>query len=148
VSALRFRQLHSKRKISLALLGLLLLPCLTALAEDNFGAEWQPKPLVDTSAPAPVAPQSPAFTSQGVPVTPPAQPELEAKLKPVEPFIREIETRLTLKPKPGVTLVQRLNTLQTVLFGAQKYQDAGELITKLAEVFPEEAKKASRGANL
>jgi len=32
--------------------------------------------------------------------------------------------------------------IQAVLFGTQKYQDAGQLITKLTEVFPEEAKKA------
>jgi hypothetical protein len=139
VSALRFGNPQSKPLISLLVLSSMLLPAYTALADDGFGGDWQAKPLVDNSAPAVVTPQ-PQVTSS--PTAPVVQPDLEAKLKPVEPFILEVENRLTLKTKPGVTIVQRLNTLQTVLFGAQKYQDAGELIAKLAEIFPQEAQKA------
>jgi len=129
----------SQRIISLGLLGGLLLPALQAWAGDDFAANWQPKPLVDTSVPHTPAQ---AKASDALPAPTVVQPDLEAKLKPVEPFVKEVENRLTLTPKPGVTLVQRLNTLQTVLFGAQQYQDAGQLITRLTEIFPQEAQKA------
>lgn len=138
---MRFRQPHCKRAISLSLLAFLgLLWTQPVLAGSDFGAGWQPKPLTDTNAPAPVKTQ--AQPSSAKPAQPPVQPDLEARLKPVEPFVKEVENRLTLTPKPGATMVQRLNDLQAVLFGAQQYQDAGQLITKLAEIFPQEAQKA------
>ena len=132
-------KIHGKRLISQAVLAGLLFPWTVALAGDDFAGNWQPKPLVDNSAPAPVKAQSPAATTQA---PPPAQPELEARLKPLEPFVKEIENRLTITPQAGSGLVLRLNTIQTVLFGGPQYQDAGQLITKLTEVFPDEAKKA------
>jgi hypothetical protein len=124
------------------ILGLLLNSTAIAMAGNDFGADWQPRPLVDTS----IKPTTPAQT-QAISSKPPvpAQPELEAKLKPAEPFIQDVEARLYIKPKPGATLVSRLDTLQTVLFGARQYQDASELLGKLAEIFPQEAAKAQAG---
>lgn len=105
-----------------------------ALAEDF---SWQPKPLVDTSKPVVHMPDA-------VPAQPqaPSQPEIEARLKPAEPFIADVESKLYIKPKTGSTLVSRLNTLQNVLFGEQKYKDAGQLLSKLADLYPQEAAKA------
>jgi hypothetical protein len=121
----------------------LLCPWATALAGDDFaGADWQPRPLVDYNAPASTPAQPQAAAPKATPAAPPIQPDLEARLKPVEPFVKEIENRLLIKPKTATGLVNRLNNLQTVLFGAQQYNDAGQLITKLSEIFPEEAKKA------
>lgn len=108
-------------------------------AENHFGDGWQARPLLDTTKPVmAAAPESKQ--------TPPApQADVEAILKPAEPFIASIETKLTLPPKPGTPLLQRLNTLQAVLWGGPRYQDAGELLAKLADMFPQEAAQAHAG---
>ena len=137
------RQRTLKQLISLSLIGLMGLPSIAVWAEDAVGADWQPRPLVDNSLPAVTPTTMPATSASPKPAPAvAAQPELEARLKPAEPFVQEVENRLSLKPKPGATMVQRLNSLQTVLFGEPTYQDAGALITKLAEIFPQEAQKA------
>lgn len=104
-------------------------------AEQPFSSSWTPKPLVDTSVPA--VPK--AVASKPAPVI---QPDAEAMLKPAEPFIAGVEKQLYVQIASGATLVQRLNHLQSVLFGAPKYQDAGQLLAKLAELFPQEAARA------
>jgi hypothetical protein len=132
-----------KPLISQVLVATMLCPWATALAGDDFiGADWKPRPLVDYNAPAPATAQPSATAEKVTPTAAPVQPDLEARLKPVEPFIKEIESRLSITPKANTGLVNRLNNLQTVLFGTQQYNDAGQLITKLSEIFPEEAKKA------
>lgn len=122
--------------------GLSLQLVLPVLAADDFGADWQAKPLIDNTAKPQALPSQPAAK----PVTQAAQPkpdaELEAKLKPAEPFISSVEKQLAIKPKAGDSLVNRLDTLQNVLYGESKYQDAGELLAQLASVFPNEAAKA------
>lgn len=138
------RILHSQLISSALVLGLLSTQAQWAFGGSDFGANWQAKPLVDTSVTRqPVAESKPTPTK---PVTP-AQPELEARLKPAEPFIKDVEARLTISPTTGSPLVQRLNNLQSILFGEQKYQDAGELLAKLAEMFPQEAAKANAELN-
>lgn len=128
----------------LTLLSLLLNPAIVALAGNDFGGDWEPRPLVDTTIkPTAPTPTQTAFAKPPVP----AQPELEAKLKPAEPFIHDVEEKLYIKPKAGTSLVSRLDTLQTVLFGEAKYQDANELLSKLAEIFQKEAAKAQVGLN-
>ncbi len=122
-----------------------LLPCW---ASSDFAADWQPKPLIDHSAP------SPSATGTGPSITPPAavektaspsaeQAALNEKLKPAEPFISSVEKQLVVTPKAGASLVQRLNTLQTVLYGESRFQDAGELLSELARLFPTQAAKAA-----
>ncbi len=142
-SIFSFRYCTLKQLISLSLMALMGLPSAAVWAEDAVGVDWQPRPLVDNSVP-PAAPTTAPATSASLKSAPAvaAQPELETRLKPAEPFVQEVENRLSLKPKPGATMVQRLNSLQTVLFGEPTYQDAGALIAKLAEVFPQEAQKA------
>jgi hypothetical protein len=111
---------------------LILAPGFADAAQ--FNNNWTPKPLVDTN---------PVAKPVAVPVQPPAiRPDAEALLKPAEPFIASVEKQLYIQPTGGITLVQRLNHLQTVLFGTTKYQDAGQLLNKLAEVFPQEAAQA------
>jgi hypothetical protein len=111
---------------------LILAPGYAEAAQ--FNNNWTPKPLVDTN---PVA--KPVAT----PVQPPAiRPDAEALLKPAEPFIGSVEKQLYIQPTSGTTLVQRLNHLQSVLFGTAKYQDAGQLLNKLAEIYPQEAAQA------
>jgi hypothetical protein len=114
------------------------------MADSDYNMDWQPKPLVDTSKP-PISNPTNLEAAKKPPV--PGQPDLEAKLKPAEPFIHDVESKLSIQPKPGVTLVERLNNLQTVLFGTTQYQDARELLSKLAEIFPQEAAKAQASLN-
>lgn len=129
---------------ALLMLAFLGSPAPFAMADSDYSMDWQPKPLVDTSKPA--IEKQDSLTTPGTPPVP-GQPDLEAKLKPAEPFIQDVESKLSIKAKPGVTLVERLNNLQTVLFGEAKYQDARELLSKLAEIFPQEAAKAQDGLN-
>lgn len=126
------------------IMGLLAGPMELALAGSDFGANWKATPLVDTSITPPVVA---APKIQSVKPAPPAQPELEARLKPAEPFIKDVEAKLLMTPTTGSPLVQRLDNLQMVLFGEQKYQDAGQLLAKLAEIFPQEAAKANAELN-
>lgn len=149
------------RKTSTQLLAFTLTACLAfqqailvAMADSTFGSDWKPTPLVDTSAPAISKPaeakpgtsvaSSSASASAAAAKT---QLELETKLKPAEPFMKDVESKLNVKPPAGTPLVQRLNTIQMVLFGEPKYQDAGELLAKLAELFPQEAAKANAELN-
>lgn len=117
-----------------------LAPCW---ASSDFAADWKAKPLIDHSAPAVTAPSAtPSPTSKAA--SPSAeQAALEAKLKPAEPFISSVEKQLLITPKSGTSLIQRLNTLQTVLYGEPRFQDAGELLAELARLFPTEAAKAA-----
>jgi hypothetical protein len=120
------------------ILGAMLSGPAMAASNNDFGSGWIPKPLVDPNA---------SVTQPGKPVAAadaagPADAELEKSLKPAEPFIRDVESKLLIRPKSGVSLVSRLNTVQTVLFGEAKYKDAGEVLAKMAELFPQEAAKA------
>lgn len=136
--------------ISLSItLGLSLQLFAPALAADDFAANWEARPLVDHSKqPAVTTPSSTPATGTK-PDTPKVdQAALEAKLKPAEPFIASVEKKLLITPKTGNSLVDRLNTLQTVLYGGQKYQDAGQLLAQLATVFPAEATKAQADLNV
>jgi hypothetical protein len=125
-----------------AILGALFSSPAMAASSSDFGSGWIPKPLVDPNA---------STVQQSKPVAGPsassvADAELEKALKPAEPFIRDVEGKLlinpTTGPKSGASLVSRLNTIQTVLFGEAKYKDAGEVLAKIAELFPQEAAKA------
>ncbi len=125
-----------------------------AMADSTFGADWKPTPLVDTSAPsASKQPEGKASSPAKPGVSSASQAEaaqqklLETRLKPAEPFMKDVESKLYLKPPQDASLVQRLNTIQAVLFGEPKYQDAGELLAKLAELFPQEAAKANAELN-
>ena len=132
-----------KQTIALSITaGFSLQMAVPVMASEAFGTNWQAKPLVDHSA-APKATSTPA-TAKPAASTPAPKPdaELEAKLKPAEPFIASIEKQMALQPKPGEALVNRLDSLQNVLFGESKYQDAGELLAQLASIFPAEAAKA------
>ncbi|MCE3235347.1 MAG: hypothetical protein K0Q50_1527 [Vampirovibrio sp.] len=131
--------------ISLSLmLGLFCPQAEWAYAASDFGANWKATPLVDTSiVKQPVAENK----QQPANPFPPVQPELETRLKPAEPFIKDVETKLFITPAASSPLVQRLNNLQNVLFGESKYDDAGELLAKLAEMFPKEAAKANAELN-
>lgn len=117
-----------------------LAPCWAA---SDFAADWQAKPLIDTSAPAVIAPvATPPAANQ--PASPSAeQAALEEKLKPAEPFISSVEKQLLITPKAGSPLTQRLNALQDVLYGEPKFQDAGELLGDMARLFPSQAAKAA-----
>lgn len=129
-------------------LGLSLQLIAPALAADDFAANWEARPLVDHSKQPPVTAPSPTPATGTKPATPKVdQAALEARLKPAEPFITSVEKKLLITPKAGSSLVDRLNTLQTVLYGGQKYQDAGELLAQLATVFPAEAAKAQADLN-
>ncbi len=121
----------------------LMAPTL-ALAAEPFAAGWEAKPLVDSTAPNGVTPVAPAGQSAnaGTPTDPPQAPRLEEVLKPAVPFIESVEAKLYLAPKKDELLAERLNNIQTVLFGEVKYHDAGELLAKMAELFPQEAAKA------
>ena len=149
-------------KTSTQLLAYALTACLTinpaamlvAMADSTFGADWKPTPLVDTNAPSPSKQPDSKESSPAKPgVSGASQAEaaqqklLETRLKPAEPFIKDVESKLYLKPPQDASLVQRLNTIQAVLFGEPKYQDAGELLAKLAELFPQEAAKANAELN-
>jgi hypothetical protein len=140
--------LHSfgKNRIQSAMavlvLTLLLAQPLTVAvwADSTFGNNWTPRPLVDT-AQSPATPAKSTTTTPAQP-TPSVSVEQEARLKPYELFISDVEKQLSLQPKAGTSLVNRLNGIQTVLFAGPQYQDAGQLIGKLAELFPKEAAKA------
>jgi hypothetical protein len=136
------QRLHCSKLFAAILLSVCVwhLTC-PAWAIDDFSSGWEPKPLVDTSAPAnkpAVAPTQPQASKP----TGPSSEEIEKRLKPAEPFIQDVETRLSIKPKSGDLLAQRLSRLQMVLFGEPKYDDAGQLLAKLSEMFPQEAAKA------
>lgn len=109
-------------------------------------ADWQPRPLVDTTPKPAVAEQAPQAAAEAQPAAA-AKPDVEKMLKPAEPFIADVEKNLYLSPKAGDTLVNRLDKLQMVLYGERKYQDAGELLAKLAEIYPQEAAKAQAELN-
>jgi hypothetical protein len=135
---------HSVQKVLALLinLGLGLQWAPPVLAVDTFADNWQARPLIDNT----IKPQA---ASKGIkPETAKASASqmdlaiLEAQLKPAEPFIASIEKNLLLSPKKGALLTERLSTLQTVLYGEPKYQDAGKLLAELATVFPAEAAKA------
>ncbi|WP_303673423.1 hypothetical protein [Vampirovibrio chlorellavorus] len=124
-----------------------LVPCW---ASSDFAADWQAKPLIDHSAPAVKAPTttpSPASSASKTASSSAEQAALQAaleeKLKPAEPFISSVEKQLLIAPKAGSPLIQRLNTLQAVLYGEPRFQDAGELLGELARLFPAEAAKAA-----
>ncbi len=133
-------QSHKQYAVFSLILGLLIQGASPVFSEQ---VDWQAKPLVDNSL-------KPLTETVSKPVAAKAEPDpsiaeqakLEAQLKPAEPFIASVEKQLTLKPKAGSSLIGRLNHLQSVLFGEQKYQDAGELLGQLATLFPAEAAKA------
>ncbi|WP_373531967.1 hypothetical protein [Vampirovibrio sp.] len=138
--------LHPFANKTLALslgLGLCIQGMAPVWAVDDFATQWQARPLVDNT----VQPQAPAQASPAKAAQPAATPQadlaaLEAQLKPAEPFIASVEKNLLINPKQGAFLTDRLTELQTVLYGEQKYQDAGELLAEMAKVFPAEATKA------
>jgi hypothetical protein len=125
-------------------LALMMYPFLCAWSASDFGGDWQPYPLVDTAKKSSDAAVilSALTDRQAQTALQADQARQEAKLKPYEPFIQGVETELSLKSKADISLVQRLNTIQAVLFGGPQYQDAGELLAKLADVFPKQAAKA------
>jgi hypothetical protein len=120
------------------MLGALLSGPAMAASDNGFGSGWTPKPLVDPNAPASL-PSKPVADSSAASAV---DTELENALKPAEPFIRDVENKLLINPRTGASLASRLNTMQTVLFGEAKYKDAGEVLAKMAELFPQEAAKA------
>lgn len=74
----------------------------------------------------------------------PSSVEQEARLAPYETFIHEVETALAIVPPMGSGRVSRLNAIQHILFAGQPYQgDAGELLTHLQSVFPQQAAHAA-----
>lgn len=119
----------------------LLAPTL-AMAGEPFAAGWEAKPLVDSAPSGGVTPAEPVPSSNAAPTAQPPAPRLEEVLKPAVPFIESVEAKLYLAPRKDELLATRLNRIQTVLFGEVKYQDAGELLAKMAELFPQEAAKA------
>lgn len=130
------------RRLSFGLAALIFLASLsglgiTARAAERFGDHWQARPLIDHTAQtgADMLPASPAsnFSVEG-----------EVRLAPYEPFIREVESALSLAPSPGTSRVARLNAIQNILFAGQAYRgDAGELIARLQTLFPQQAARAA-----
>jgi hypothetical protein len=111
-----------------------LASCCHALGHAaEFNSSWTPKPLVDNHQ---------SSLSKRTEPKPAAQPDVEAMLKPAEPFIASVEKQLYIQSGRKTTLIQRLNHLQNVLFGGPHYEDAGQLLSALAELFPAEAARA------
>ncbi len=107
--------------------------------KSDFGLGWKPKPLVDTN-PKPVV-----STTTKTPTAPPApkiDPAAEAFLRPMLPFISAVEENLQIRPSQQQSIQSRLNNLQTVLFGGVIYQDPSESLSKIAELYPQEAQKS------
>lgn len=117
-------------KPMLTFIALLLFAASAGAAE--FNSNWTPKPLVDNQAPV----------TKRAGLKPAAYTDAEAMLKPAEPFIASVEKRLYIQSSRNTTLIQRLNHLQGVLFGSPKYEDAGQLLSALTELFPQEAARA------
>ncbi|MGE0201755.1 MAG: hypothetical protein AB7P76_12415 [Candidatus Melainabacteria bacterium] len=120
--------MHSRRSVrrgvaAMLATGLLMAPVLPVLAA-SFGDGWDARPLKNPAPNAGILP-----TDQ----------EAEAQLQPIRPFVEALETRLQVTPDAGATLVARLNRIQGVVLGDQQFSDAGALLHKLAELFPEEA---------
>lgn len=132
--------------LSVCIVGLTAPPALASSLLDH----WEARPLIDTQAatqanhPAqkPVNTATPDQTSSSSAASGPSLAEIEQRLKPAEPFLNDVEKRLQLKPPANSTLLSRLNTLQLILYGEQKFQDGGELLAELAKLFPEEAAQA------
>lgn len=109
----------------------------------DFGLGWRPKPLVDYNAPPPLPP-APLAQAPVQPVQPDQNALVEQALKPMLPFVSSVEKTLQVNPGLGASAQSRLNQLQAVLFGEPLYQDAGELLSRLAQLFPMEAEQAHR----
>lgn len=123
-------------------LGLGFQGAAPVMAVDTFAANWQARPLIDNTIKPQAASQGVKPEAAKATLSKTDQAVLEAQLKPAEPFIASIEKNLLISPKKGALLTERLSTLQTVLYGEPKYQDAGKLLAELAKVFPAEAAKA------
>lgn len=120
-----------------------MLPAgFSASTDQSAGGYWEPRPLIDTQIPKPVENQSNKRVQEKSESSRSVDPLLEARLKPVEPFIQAVEKRLSIRPQADSTISSRLYTLQSVLYGEPKYTDAGALLVSLAEIFPAEAAKA------
>lgn len=105
-----------------------------------MGDNWHASPLIDTTAPQGATPAKP-----GAPQTPagPPKPDPEVVLKPILPFVSDIEKRLQIpQQSPALKTPERLNRLQEIVFGSRVYTDAGEVLAKLASLFPQEAAKS------
>lgn len=131
----------------LTLMALAAMP-LPALAVDtgdkasDFGAGWEATPLLKPGDIVPATAsgataEAPASEEPGIA----AAPSLEETLAPVMPFIGAVEEKLSINNDGGVTLHGRLNKIQNVLYGEPRYDDAGELLASLSEIFPAEAAK-------
>jgi len=106
-----------------------------------MGDNWHPSPLVDTTAPQGTSTAKPGTTAQ-TPAGPP-KPDPEVILKPILPFVADIEKRLQIPQQtPAIKTPERLNRLQEIVFGSRVYSDAGEVLAKLASLFPLEAAKS------
>ena len=115
---------------------MILLISLPVHAADQKG--WEPRPLIDTAVPNATAP---AANTNLLPS--PATPDVDAMLEPVEPFIAGIESELGIVPLAETgSRLNRLNHIQDILFGDRIYDDAGDLLARLAEIFPQQAAEA------
>ncbi len=113
----------------------------------GIGSDWEPRPLTPPPSyqkPASLLPQASDEKPQTKAL--PAKPagltsaQIEAKLSPFKPFVKRVETRLQITKMSNKPTLDRLNTIQDVLYGGDKFKDAGELIAELAKLFPEDAK--------
>ncbi len=115
----------------------------------GIGLDWEPRPLTPPPSykkTATTTPTTSAVPSQkkAVPAKPagPTPAQIEAKLSPFKPFVAKVEKRLQINESGKKPTIDRLNTIQDVLYGGDKFKDAGELIGELAKLFPEDAKAA------
>ncbi len=103
----------------------------------DFGEGWEATPLTPPPGNPLMAPNTkPSSAASAI------QPEADEALKPMIPFIASIEKKLIIRPPAGEGPSARLNRIQTVMFGEITYRDAGPLLAKLAELFPEQAQEA------
>ncbi len=107
-----------------------------------LGDGWRPSPLVDTTAPKPTTHGATTTAGKQAPATP-AKPDPEIILRPILPFVSDIERSLQIPQQtPALKTPERLNRLQEIVFGSRVYNDAGEVLAKLAALFPAEAAKS------